>query len=119
MSASSTSDSRSLASSAFTLSSHTSASSAGSGLQFQAKKEEPGAGNPFVEQLKKIYREISALEKKLVNESEYTLPDIVMDGDEEMVRVKGVTENVDERWQRLIVAHKEYVFLFIFAHIFS
>ncbi len=110
-SASSTSDTRSFASSAFTLSSVTSASSVDSslsGVHSPKHKDEPGSVNPFVAELKRVYREISVLEKKLLNEE----APVGTDEDDGMVRVQGpegATETPDEIWIKLISSHKAYV----------
>jgi protein SMG6 len=103
VSASSTSDTRSLASSAFTLSSVTSASSVDSGPRFSPNRsEEPASVNPFVAELKRVYREISSMEKRLLSE------DHPVDATEdEPIRVQGLSESPNEKWVRLIEAHKE------------
>ena len=103
VSASSTSDTRSLASSAFTLSSVTSASSVESSPHFSANRnEETSSVNPFVAELKRVYREISSMEKKLLGEE----PPSDM-ADDEPIRVQGLTESANEKWVRLIEAHKK------------
>ncbi|KAF8326386.1 uncharacterized protein EI90DRAFT_3127987 [Cantharellus anzutake] len=105
-SVSSTSDTRSFPSSAFTLSSVTSASSVDSGLSGTPKKDEPGSVNPFVVELKRVYREISALEKKLLSEDP---PVRSVEEEYDMSRVQGhsiATETADETWVRLIASHK-------------
>ena len=104
ISASSTSDTRSLASSAFTLSSATSGTSADSG-PYQGKKSEPGNVTPLVAELKRVYREISEMEKKLA--AQHVAAEAI---DEEPSRfqptpVPAVSPS-QEKWIRLVEAHK-------------
>lgn len=93
----------SLGSSAFTL---TSASSSSSSAPFSKDKEDPNS--PVVAQLKKLYRQISHAERKLLDDKQD-------DANEEPARVvvqsrdHPITEAPDP-WSRLIAEHKEWVF---------
>jgi protein SMG6 len=105
ISASSTSDTRSLASSAFTLSSATSGTSVDSG-PYQGKKSEPANVTPLVAELKRVYREISDMEKKLA--AQHVAAEAI---DEEPSRFQttpalAVSPSQEEKWIRLVEAHK-------------
>lgn len=112
LSASSTSDSRSLASSAFTLSSATSGTSVESGpfQQGGGRKSEPANVTPLVAELKRVYREISEMEKRL--KASYAVADSI---DEEPSRFQTATTAPtvsaaqDQKWIQRVEAHKAYV----------
>jgi hypothetical protein len=105
ISASSTSDSHSLASSAFTLSSATSGTSVDSG-PYQGKKSEPANVTPLVAELKRVYREILEMEKKLA--AQHVAAEAI---DEEpsrfdTTRTPVVSPSQEEKWLRLVEGHK-------------
>ena len=91
-------------SSSFTLSSNTDTSSASSAL---FEKKEPG-NDAFAGQLKRIYRNITALESKIANE------DAAEEAREEAGRItlKGKTKDIadedreQQRWLKVIAVHK-------------
>jgi protein SMG6 len=92
----------SLGSSAFTL---TSASSSSSSAPFSKEKEDPNS--PVVAQLKKLYRQISQAERKLLDDKQ----DDAIDEPARVVvqsREHPITEAPDP-WSRLISEHKESV----------
>ncbi|KAF8323175.1 hypothetical protein DL93DRAFT_2162363 [Clavulina sp. PMI_390] len=107
LSASSTSDTRSLASSAFTLSSATTGTSVDSGSQPREEKKE---STPLVAELKRVYREISIMEKKLTEQCSITETK-----DEELSRFDTTytspssTPAQIQKWIQLAAAHKELV----------
>ena len=92
----------SLGSSAFTL---TSASSSSSSAPFSKDKEDPNS--PVVAQLKKLYRQISHAERKLLDDKQDDATDeparVVVQS-----REHPITEAPDP-WSRLISEHKESV----------
>jgi hypothetical protein len=105
ISASSTSDTCSLASSTFTLSSATSETSVDSG-PYQGKKSEPPNVTPLVAELKGVYREISDMEEKLA--AQHIAAEAI---DEEPSRFQtipalAVSPLQEEKWIRLASAHK-------------
>lgn len=109
VSASSTSSyAPSLASSSFTLSSGTTDGSSASSALFDRKPSEDPGNNAFAVQLKKLYRGISALETRILNE------DIDETGlDEGRVKVQSRTKEVTDdeaekqKWKKLIGDHKQ------------
>jgi hypothetical protein len=107
VSASSTSSYAHSQASTFTLSSNTDGSSASSAV-FDRPNEEHG-NNAFAVQLKRLYRDISALETKILKEdAEESVDDtrVVVQG-----RGKGVTHEDAkvQKWNKLIGDHKRYV----------
>ena len=101
----------SIASSSFTLSSGTTESSASSALFERKPSEETGNSNTFAVQLEKLYRGISSLETRILNE------DVDDSGtDEGRVLLKSrAKEVVDEaaekqKWRKLIDDHKRFVY---------
>jgi protein SMG6 len=105
-SSTSQSDTRSFGSSAFTLSSATTLSSGASGPQEKrgAGDEFGGGTNPYVLQLKTIYREISALESKVLSSGEAKFGD---DAGEHRIRLQGVEVVEKDRWSSIIENHKK------------
>ncbi|EIW85261.1 hypothetical protein CONPUDRAFT_141912 [Coniophora puteana RWD-64-598 SS2] len=110
VSASSTSSyAHSMASSSFTLSSGTTDNSSASSAVFDVhgKPKDDAGNNAFAVQLKKLYRNISALESKILNE------DADDHADEGRVllqsRSRGVSEDEAEqtKWVRIISDHKQ------------
>jgi hypothetical protein len=98
----------SFASSNFTLSSDTTGSSTGSGNEGSRPPEDAGSANAFSAQLKRLYRLITALEAKIIN-------DDAAENNEDVRRVlkgthpKPVNEEAErERWSRTISDHKRY-----------
>ncbi|KAF7964541.1 hypothetical protein HWV62_5931, partial [Athelia sp. TMB] len=108
VSASSTSSyAHSIASSSFTLSSGTTESSASSALFERRPSEETGNSNAFAVQLKKLYRGISSLETRILNED---VDDSAADEGRVLLKSRA-KEVVDEdaekqKWRKLIDDHK-------------
>lgn len=135
-STSSASYAHSTISSNFTLSSSTTdaSSNASSVFDNNARRSEDSASsaNAFSMQLKKVYRAISTLENRILNEDKERDRD--EEGDREAQRVgvlvkgrpgtsvistevKGGDEEAErEKWKRLIADHKEYVLFWSFLH---
>jgi hypothetical protein len=95
-----------MASSGFTLSSGTTDNSRESSVLFYPKPSEEPGNNAFTVQLKKIYRGISALEMKILNE------DINKGGpDQGRITLKGLAKEVTDeeakrqKWKKFIGDH--------------
>jgi len=113
LSASSTSSyAPSMTSSSFTLSSGTTDNSSASSALFDGARppREDPSNNAFAIQLKKLYRSISTLESKILNE------DSDDNADEGRVLLRGRGREVSEdeleqqKWQRVISDHKRYAY---------
>ncbi|OJA21630.1 hypothetical protein AZE42_09745 [Rhizopogon vesiculosus] len=106
VSASSTSSYAHSMTSSFTLSSGTTDNSSASSALFDGKPREDPSNNAFAVQLKKLYRSISALETKILNEDP---DDLDHDG---RVLLQGRGREVSDedlqqqKWMKLIVDHK-------------
>jgi hypothetical protein len=92
--------------SSFTLSSGTTDNSSASSALFDGKPREDPSNNAFAVQLKKLYRSISALETKILNEDS----DDHLDEGRVLLQGRG-REVSDEdlqqqKWMKLIVDHK-------------
>ncbi|KAF9228014.1 hypothetical protein BS17DRAFT_747074 [Gyrodon lividus] len=107
VSASSTSSyAHSMTSSSFTLSSGTTDNSSASSALFEGKPREDPSKNAFADQLKKLYRSISTLESKILNEdTDDNAEDgrIVLHG---RAREAGDEELEQQKWSKLISDHK-------------
>ncbi|OAX36865.1 hypothetical protein K503DRAFT_271382 [Rhizopogon vinicolor AM-OR11-026] len=105
VSASSTSSYAHSMTSSFTLSSGTTDNSSASSALFDGKPREDPSNNAFAVQLKKLYRSISALETKILNEDPDDLDDgrVLLQG-----RGREVTDEdlQQQKWMKLIVDHK-------------
>jgi protein SMG6 len=106
VSASSTSSYAHSMTSSFTLSSGTTDNSSASSALFDGKPREDPSNNAFAVQLKKLYRSISALETKILNEDS----DDHLDEGRVLLQGRG-REVSDEdlqqqKWMKLIVDHK-------------
>ncbi|EGN96009.1 hypothetical protein SERLA73DRAFT_112057 [Serpula lacrymans var. lacrymans S7.3] len=107
VSASSTSSyAHSMTSSNFTLSSNTTDTSSASSALFDRKPNEESSNNAFAVQLKRLYRGISVLETKILNE------DTDDQADESRVMLHGHGKDVpdddleQQKWRKLISDHK-------------
>lgn len=106
VSASSTSSYAHSLTSSFTLSSGTTDNSSASSALFDSKPREDASNNAFAVQLKKLYRNISALETKILGEDPDDLVDegrIVLQGRGREVSDEDVQQ---QKWTKLISDHK-------------
>jgi hypothetical protein len=97
--------------SSFTLSSGTTDNSSASSALFDSKPREDASNNAFAVQLKRLYRSISTLETKILNED----PDDLVDEGRVVLQGRG-REVSDEdlqqqKWTKLISDHKRQVVL--------
>ncbi|KAI0029640.1 hypothetical protein K488DRAFT_35566, partial [Vararia minispora EC-137] len=94
----------SIASSSFTLSSSTTEGSSDPSSIFDSNRAEPKPSNVFTVQLKKLYRDITSLETKIMRD------ELDESGEEGRVLLRGApTEDAESaRWQKTIQDHKTF-----------
>lgn len=91
----------------FTLTSGTTSSSA-SNPYSPANTKELGGNRLWLDQMKKMYRQITDLEKKILSEGDVVEDDDGMDSRDTVVP-KQPSKGSDEKWGRLLQEHKRYV----------